>query len=45
MKLAMHRSAAAVYEEMLTYLPDTQKERVRKLLAEARKKNKTGGAA
>lgn len=39
-KLSMHRSAEAIYEEMLSYLPSTEKPRVEKLLANERRKSR-----
>ncbi len=39
-KLSMHRSAEAIYEEMLSYLPSADKPRVEKLLANERKKSR-----
>ncbi|MBM3762435.1 MAG: tetratricopeptide repeat protein [Acidobacteria bacterium] len=42
-RLEMHRSATAVYEEMLSYLPVSERPRVEKLLAEARKKKQKEG--
>lgn len=37
LKLSMPRSAAAIYEEMLAYVAETEKPRIRKMLDSARK--------
>jgi Flp pilus assembly protein TadD/uncharacterized protein involved in exopolysaccharide biosynthesis len=39
-RLAMHRNAAAVYEEMLSYVPASDRSRVEKLLDEARRRQR-----
>jgi predicted Zn-dependent protease len=39
-KMAMHRSAEAIYEEMLSYLPQSEKPRVEKLLVAVRQKSR-----
>ena len=39
-RLSMLRSAEAIYEEMLSYLPGAEKLRVEKLLAGVRKKSR-----
>jgi len=42
-RLEMHRNATAVYEEMLSYLPSTDRPRIEKLLAGSRKKQRKEG--
>ena len=39
-RLAMNRNAEAIFEEMLSYLPASEKPRIEKLLAGARKKSR-----
>ena len=42
-RLAMNRSAEAIFEEMLSYVPASEKPRVEKLLAGVRKKSRKEG--
>jgi tetratricopeptide (TPR) repeat protein len=42
-RLAMHRNATAVYEEMLSYVAESDRQRVERLLAGSRKKQRKEG--
>lgn len=42
-RMEMYRNAVATYEEMLSYLPQSERPRVEKLLAESRKKMRKDG--
>ncbi|MBL8239857.1 MAG: tetratricopeptide repeat protein [Bryobacterales bacterium] len=45
MRLSMYRNSTAIYEEMLTYLPESDRPRVRKLLESAKQKQSPKGDA
>lgn len=44
-RVAMHRNAAALYEEMLSYLPATERPRIARLLEDSRKRQRKEGSS